>query len=596
MKPTPIREEGPSMKIVDNVHPIATLYDWVDDILWLFSATPLLVAGTSSSPRPTTASARKDFNVEDAEKSTPPSTAAPSPTPTPPPRSGDGNDATTNASNTSDYRNQYHYEQHDFDRATRISSTATTTSEHDHQGPSEAISMMFEGTERSSAASPPMPITIGRSDIDGRSSLDMRISTTAEGVGTPPPSSSSDYHESDNNHQRLHATSTSSANTVATFAFPFFDEHCMEYSHENAFEINRASNGRSVADFRGIGGVGDGSDEAMHMDDVDGDNDDDVGEMKHDDAPQIVVDHDHHHETRAASALRMHSHASSSERIISAAIPTPSMSVLPSPPTAGTEEKEEAVGGGKISIGATVATTTITTNATTKNARFHNHHPRLWSQRYDELVLYKQRHGHCFVDPKTHKALSAWSKRQRHQYVRKQEGRPSTLTEERERKMNDLDFAWDAHEAVWEQRFQELVQFRAQHGHVDVPGKYAANRQLGIWVKCQRKAYAVDQRKAKSSSKEEMPPFSSSSTATTATGGDQEQASSTADDEEGNVARALWSAQDPLPSSLWVLNRNDGDNAEPDVASETTGMTDNMKHRVVRYARLQSIGFKWTVR
>mmetsp|Transcript_5666 Transcript_5666/g.16784 ORF Transcript_5666/g.16784 Transcript_5666/m.16784 type:complete len:590 (-) Transcript_5666:558-2327(-) len=589
MKPTPIREEGPSMKIVDDVHPIATLFDWVDDILWLFSAAPLFVAGTSSSPSRPTTGARTDFDVAAGETNASPTTAAARS----PLRSEHGNDATANVgTSTSDYRNQYHHGQHDFDGVTISRSIAT--SDNAHQGPTETSSIMSEGRERSSAASSSSRMPLVRNDSNTRSSLDMLIRT--EQVRTPPPSSSSDYHESDNNHQRLHATSTSSANTVATFAFPFFDEHCMEYSHENAFEINRASNGRSVADFRGIGGVGDGSDEAMHMDDVDGDNDDDVGEMKHDDAPQIVVDHDHHHETRAASALRMHSHASSSERIISAAIPTPSMSVLPSPPTAGTEEKEEAVGGGKISIGATVATTTITTNATTKNARFHNHHPRLWSQRYDELVLYKQRHGHCFVDPKTHKALSAWSKRQRHQYVRKQEGRPSTLTEERERKMNDLDFAWDAHEAVWEQRFQELVQFRAQHGHVDVPGKYAANRQLGIWVKCQRKAYAVDQRKAKSSSKEEMPPFSSSSTATTATGGDQEQASSTADDEEGNVARALWSAQDPLPSSLWVLNRNDGDNAEPDVASETTGMTDNMKHRVVRYARLQSIGFKWTVR
>mmetsp|Transcript_5667 Transcript_5667/g.16791 ORF Transcript_5667/g.16791 Transcript_5667/m.16791 type:complete len:592 (-) Transcript_5667:558-2333(-) len=591
MKPTPIREEGPSMKIVDNVHPIATLYDWVDDILWLFSAAPLLVAATSSSPRPTTTGAPKDHVDVEAEKRTPPSTTAPA---LPQPRSEDGNDATTNTpSNTSDHRNQYHYGQHDFDgrRATRIFST--TKSDHDHQRPSEAISMMLEGTERSSAASSSsMPLV--RNDSDARSSLNMLIRT--EEVGTPPPSSSSDFHDSNNNHQQLHrSNSTSSANTVATFAFPFFDEHCMEYSHENAFEINRASNGRSVADFRGIGGVGDGSDEAMHMDDVDGDNDDDVGEMKHDDAPQIVVDHDHHHETRAASALRMHSHASSSERIISAAIPTPSMSVLPSPPTAGTEEKEEAVGGGKISIGATVATTTITTNATTKNARFHNHHPRLWSQRYDELVLYKQRHGHCFVDPKTHKALSAWSKRQRHQYVRKQEGRPSTLTEERERKMNDLDFAWDAHEAVWEQRFQELVQFRAQHGHVDVPGKYAANRQLGIWVKCQRKAYAVDQRKAKSSTREQMPPSCSSATATP-TGDGQEQAPSTTDDEEANVAWAPWSAEDPSSSLSSVLNRSDGDYAEPDVASETTGMTDNMKHRVVRYARLQSIGFKWTVR
>eukprot|EP00956_Cyclotella_meneghiniana_P032271 scaffold87865_cov64-Cyclotella_meneghiniana.AAC.4 len=40
----------------------------------------------------------------------------------------------------------------------------------------------------------------------------------------------------------------------------------------------------------------------------------------------------------------------------------------------------------------------------------------------------------------------------------------------------------------WDQRYNELVEFKGEHGHCNVPQKYENNLQLGIWVNNQRKA------------------------------------------------------------------------------------------------------------
>jgi len=37
-------------------------------------------------------------------------------------------------------------------------------------------------------------------------------------------------------------------------------------------------------------------------------------------------------------------------------------------------------------------------------------------------------------------------------------------------------------------RFKELIQFNEEHGHCNVPQKYKANPELGVWVTTQRTA------------------------------------------------------------------------------------------------------------
>eukprot|EP00538_Stauroneis_constricta_P004302 CAMPEP_0119562418 /NCGR_PEP_ID=MMETSP1352-20130426/20381_1 /TAXON_ID=265584 /ORGANISM="Stauroneis constricta, Strain CCMP1120" /LENGTH=789 /DNA_ID=CAMNT_0007610813 /DNA_START=77 /DNA_END=2446 /DNA_ORIENTATION=+ len=113
-----------------------------------------------------------------------------------------------------------------------------------------------------------------------------------------------------------------------------------------------------------------------------------------------------------------------------------------------------------------------------------------WNDKYEELVAFRRRYGHCHVPNSnldSSRPLAHWVRRQRHQYRRKMEGKHSTLSDERQRALEELDFVWDSHAAIWEERYQELVDFQAQYGHCKVPRRYPTNTQLAIWVKCQRR-------------------------------------------------------------------------------------------------------------
>jgi len=114
-----------------------------------------------------------------------------------------------------------------------------------------------------------------------------------------------------------------------------------------------------------------------------------------------------------------------------------------------------------------------------------------WRARYAELVEYQQMYGNCHIpyDWAPNKPLSQWVKRQRHQRRLRQEGKHSNLTDEREQLLNDLGFVWDSRAANWDERLDELVMFKAQHGHCKVTSKYGkAYRPLAVWLKRQRHA------------------------------------------------------------------------------------------------------------
>ena len=115
-----------------------------------------------------------------------------------------------------------------------------------------------------------------------------------------------------------------------------------------------------------------------------------------------------------------------------------------------------------------------------------------WDERYDELVAYKNQHGDTLVPTDTRRGkenkyceLAMWVNTQRSQYRLLQEGKHSQLTDERIEKLNQIGFAWDAHEAVWEERFAELVSYKEMHGDTLVRGA----SQLGNWVSVQRTFY-----------------------------------------------------------------------------------------------------------
>jgi hypothetical protein len=116
-----------------------------------------------------------------------------------------------------------------------------------------------------------------------------------------------------------------------------------------------------------------------------------------------------------------------------------------------------------------------------------------WYERFRDLVEFQKRHGHCLVPHnfKDNPPLAQWVKRQRYQYQVKATGKHSTLCEDRQAALEQLGYVWEAHRAIWEERLQELIEYKEANGHCNVPTNYAENRQLAIWVKCQRRQFKL---------------------------------------------------------------------------------------------------------
>jgi hypothetical protein len=127
--------------------------------------------------------------------------------------------------------------------------------------------------------------------------------------------------------------------------------------------------------------------------------------------------------------------------------------------------------------------------------RFREYQSTRWYGKFEELKksFHDQKHGLCHIGWKENPLLAQWIKRQRYQYKLKLEGRHSTMTDERVASLEGLGFSWDSHRAAWEEKFNELVLFKAEHGHCSVPSTFPENRQLSIWVKGQRRHFKLFQ-------------------------------------------------------------------------------------------------------
>ena len=71
--------------------------------------------------------------------------------------------------------------------------------------------------------------------------------------------------------------------------------------------------------------------------------------------------------------------------------------------------------------------------------------------------------------------------------------KPSFMTAERLRALDVVGFDWGRTKAdlvsLWNERFQELREFKAQFGHCNVPKLHSGNPQLAQWVSNQRRIY-----------------------------------------------------------------------------------------------------------
>jgi hypothetical protein len=118
-----------------------------------------------------------------------------------------------------------------------------------------------------------------------------------------------------------------------------------------------------------------------------------------------------------------------------------------------------------------------------------------WSLRFRQLRGFKAQFGHCFVPFRypANPQLGKWVTTQRQNFKLSQEGKPSVMTPERVQALQYVGFVWDANAAVWNECFEQLLEFKAQFGHCLVPQQYSANSKLGRWVANQRYTYKLYQ-------------------------------------------------------------------------------------------------------
>ena len=130
-----------------------------------------------------------------------------------------------------------------------------------------------------------------------------------------------------------------------------------------------------------------------------------------------------------------------------------------------------------------------------------------FESRCDQLVAFKEEFGHCHVPVKyqRNRSLGQWCSGMRSTYSRIQRGLPtkSVLPAERIERLEEIGFQWQAsfHDDSFEKRCSELLEFKKEFGHCNIPNNYPSNQSLGTWCKAMRTAYNKAQKGEKSNYK-----------------------------------------------------------------------------------------------
>lgn len=110
-----------------------------------------------------------------------------------------------------------------------------------------------------------------------------------------------------------------------------------------------------------------------------------------------------------------------------------------------------------------------------------------WFLKYAELIKYKEKYGNCNVPDwrsnQQHKILAHWVHTQR---VSKRLNR-ITLTEEKEKLLNDIGFSWNIIDENWQLKYNELEEYYKKFGTSKVNS--TTYRTLNKWLSSQKRAY-----------------------------------------------------------------------------------------------------------
>lgn len=114
-----------------------------------------------------------------------------------------------------------------------------------------------------------------------------------------------------------------------------------------------------------------------------------------------------------------------------------------------------------------------------------------WDERAVQWLEYRSKNG---KDPKRYSedGLGKWVCSQRAKYKSMQRGEKTNLTEEQVKRLTEWGFSWEskikmpaniAKKQPWENRFEQLVEYKQKHGHCLVPQNAP---EIGQWVHSQR--------------------------------------------------------------------------------------------------------------
>lgn len=128
----------------------------------------------------------------------------------------------------------------------------------------------------------------------------------------------------------------------------------------------------------------------------------------------------------------------------------------------------------------------LTDKAPTPEASLPMLTDQIWETRFEELVAFREAHGHCRVPSKwkANQPLAYWVKRQRERHA---EG---GMKEPRVRRLEEIGFVWMPAgvraEELWQQRVAALEAFYAEHGHLRVSKHDLRWPGLASWLSDQR--------------------------------------------------------------------------------------------------------------
>uniref|UniRef100_A0A6U6FZT4 Helicase-associated domain-containing protein n=1 Tax=Odontella aurita TaxID=265563 RepID=A0A6U6FZT4_9STRA len=109
---------------------------------------------------------------------------------------------------------------------------------------------------------------------------------------------------------------------------------------------------------------------------------------------------------------------------------------------------------------------------------------RIWDEWYEELCTYQKENGTTRVPNSPYTQLRGWCLKQKYEFKKVTDGKPSILSAEQIARMTQLGFDFKIQEnSKWEDRFKELEQFKETHGHILVPRHVGT---LGKWLAVQR--------------------------------------------------------------------------------------------------------------